>query len=119
MLLHLHPNIKVDTVTDITSSEHPSHPRFKFKNELCINYMITGTCKYGDSCAFAHGEHELERTDLHRKCKTKECNKSIVSGYCPNGERCMFIHRSKDHINYSQLLNKNCKNAVLGQGYKR
>lgn len=31
----------------------------KAKTELCKFWMTTHQCKYGDSCAFAHGEHEL------------------------------------------------------------
>lgn len=33
--------------------------KIKKKTELCSSFLQTGICKYGDSCAFAHGEHEL------------------------------------------------------------
>lgn len=31
----------------------------RLKYEMCKNFRETGTCKYGDRCLFAHGDHEL------------------------------------------------------------
>ena len=31
------------------------------KYEMCKNWREKGTCRYGDKCLFAHGEHELSR----------------------------------------------------------
>jgi hypothetical protein len=28
---------------------------------MCKNWREKGTCRYGDKCLFAHGEHELSR----------------------------------------------------------
>lgn len=28
---------------------------------MCKNFREKGTCKYGDKCLFAHGDHELTR----------------------------------------------------------
>lgn len=32
-----------------------------YKTRMCKNYEKTATCKYGERCNFAHGEHELRR----------------------------------------------------------
>lgn len=32
-----------------------------YKTRMCKNYEKTSTCKYGERCNFAHGEHELRR----------------------------------------------------------
>jgi predicted RNase H-related nuclease YkuK (DUF458 family) len=37
-----------------------------YKSKLCMNWMNHGKCRFGDRCAFAHGESEL------RKSKTIE-----------------------------------------------
>lgn len=31
----------------------------RLKYEMCKNFKETGSCKYGDRCLFAHGDHEL------------------------------------------------------------
>lgn len=31
----------------------------RLKYEMCKNFRETGSCKYGDRCLFAHGDHEL------------------------------------------------------------
>lgn len=33
--------------------------KLKIKTELCKSWVKTKSCPYGDTCAFAHGEHEL------------------------------------------------------------
>jgi butyrate response factor 1 len=48
--------------------------RRKFKTELCKNWELRGSCKFGDKCSFAHGKHQLQsKTALHSKYKTKPC----------------------------------------------
>lgn len=34
----------------------------KFKTELCANFSKDGFCKFGDTCTFAHGSHELRQS---------------------------------------------------------
>ena len=34
-------------------------PIVRLKYEMCKNFRETGSCKYGDRCLFAHGDHEL------------------------------------------------------------
>uniref|UniRef100_A0A8R1HTY1 C3H1-type domain-containing protein n=2 Tax=Caenorhabditis japonica TaxID=281687 RepID=A0A8R1HTY1_CAEJA len=71
-----------------------------FKTALCDAYKRAGTCPYGDSCRFAHGENELRmpsqpRGKAHPKYKTQLCDKFSTYGQCPYGPRCQFIHKLK------------------------
>lgn len=35
----------------------------KFKTTLCSNFGEGRVCKFGNACIFAHGEHELVKTE--------------------------------------------------------
>jgi len=63
-----------------------------YKTELCRSFMITGICRYGHKCQFAHGEHELRPVMRHPKYKTETCKTFATTGHCPYGNRCRFIH---------------------------
>lgn len=66
----------------------------KYKTELCKNWELRGTCKFGDKCCFAHGKHELKtRSVTHTKFKTKPCKQYFQVGYCPYGQRCQYLHK--------------------------
>jgi len=66
----------------------------KFKTEMCKNWELKGTCKFGDKCCFAHGRHELKAKALtHIKYKTKPCKQYHQTGYCPYGQRCQYLHK--------------------------
>lgn len=48
--------------------------KLKIKTELCKSWVKTKTCPYGDTCAFAHGEHELQKKKhVPSRYKTKLC----------------------------------------------
>ena len=68
--------------------------KVKYKTELCKYYEINGYCKYGDSCAYAHGKENLRskvtNTTYYR---TKKCVQFFENGYCPYGNRCQFAHQ--------------------------
>ena len=49
---------KTNSGTSDSSSGSPSPP-VRLKYEMCKNFKETGSCKYGDRCMFAHGDHEL------------------------------------------------------------
>jgi len=67
--------------------------KIKYKTEVCSNWENTGECEFGESCAFAHGAHEL-RAKMHvsMKYKTKKCRQFHTYGFCQYGSRCQFIH---------------------------
>lgn len=65
--------------------------RAKFKTELCKKHQL-GTCPYGASCAFAHGQDELQPKLQSARYKTKVCKNFNKTGCCSYGSRCQFIH---------------------------
>jgi len=66
----------------------------KYKTEMCKNWELRGTCKFGDKCCFAHGRDELKAKVLtHIKYKTKPCKQYHQTGYCPYGQRCQYLHK--------------------------
>jgi hypothetical protein len=68
----------------------------KFKTEMCKNFQLKGTCRYGDKCSFAHGFHELKtKTHLSTHYKTKMCKQYHFYGFCYYGYRCQYIHKEK------------------------
>ena len=73
--------------------------KVKYKTELCKYYEINGYCKYGDSCAYAHGIENLRskvtNTTYYR---TKKCVQFFENGYCPYGNRCQFAHQLTTNI---------------------
>ena len=73
--------------------------KVKYKTELCKYYEINGYCKYGDSCAYAHGIENLRskvtNTTYYR---TKKCLQFFENGYCPYGNRCQFAHQLTSNI---------------------
>ncbi|CAK73085.1 unnamed protein product (macronuclear) [Paramecium tetraurelia] len=78
----------------------------KKKTELCKNFELTGFCKFGDECSFAHGQLELQaKTHLHQKYKTKPCNRYFNQGFCPYGIRCQYLHDElKDQQKFEKFL---------------
>ena len=67
---------------------------------------MNGFCKYGDNCAFAHGESELKNRKISSNYKTKPCKQFFEIGFCPYGSRCQFSHKKEFETN------KNNKNSI-------
>ena len=66
---------------------------FTYRTELCKNYEMTGTCKYGNKCDYAHGLHDLRQKDqVNHYFRLKNCKSFFANGYCPYGVRCQFSH---------------------------
>ena len=55
-----------------------------------------GQCKFGDNCAFAHGDSELKKRKMTFNYKTKPCKQFFELGYCTYGSRCQFSHKKED-----------------------
>ena len=73
--------------------------KIKYKTELCKNYEMTGTCIYGNSCAYAHGIENLRSKVTNTTAyRSKKCKRFFEKGYCPYGSRCQFQHQLKNNI---------------------
>lgn len=70
----------------------PNGKRALYKTEPCKNWQISGTCRYGSKCQFAHGNQELKEPPRHPKYKSERCRSFMMYGYCPYGLRCCFLH---------------------------
>ena len=77
--------------------------RTKWKTEMCKYWEMYGKCKYGNNCAFAHGESELNKRKLSFNYKTKPCKQFFELGYCSYGIRCQFSHKNSDFIRQKKL----------------
>ena len=74
---------------------------------------MNGYCKYGDNCAFAHGENELKNRKISFNYKTKPCKQFFEIGFCPYGSRCQFSHKKEfDNNIINNNYNSNYKNNV-------
>ena len=59
-------------------------------------------CKYGDSCSFAHGEHELQKkTHVASKYRMSMCT-DYEKGCCMRGSRCPFLHSAIDCSDFDE-----------------
>ena len=56
----------------------------RLKTIICRNWQ-EGTCKFGDSCGFAHGEYEVQTVQ-------DGCPEWGEHGKCANGDSCEFTH---------------------------
>ena len=74
-------------------SEDKNDFKTKWKTEICHYWEMYGFCKFGDSCAFAHGSDELNKRKLSNNYKTKPCKQFFELGYCTYGIRCQFSHK--------------------------
>ena len=64
---------------------------FKYKTKLCKNWE-SSSCRFGNNCLFAHGEHELRAKATPANYRTRVCVNLLRDGYCNYGGRCFFIH---------------------------
>ena len=78
---------------NITYSEDRNDFKVKWKTEMCHYWEMNGCCKFGDSCAFAHGLDELNKRKMSNNYKTKPCKQFFELGYCSYGVRCQFSHK--------------------------
>ena len=67
----------------------------KWKTEICRYWEMYGQCKFGDNCAFAHGDSELKQRKMTFNYKTKPCKQFFELGYCSYGSRCQFSHKKE------------------------
>lgn len=86
-------------------SEEYNNFKTKWKTEICRNWEMYGECKYGNYCAFAHGDSELKTRKLSFNYKTKACKQFFELGYCSYGIRCQFSHKKEDFIREKNKIN--------------
>lgn len=74
----------------------------KYKTEICKFWELNKTCRFGDTCAFAHGNTEIRKKLIpSNSYKTKKCKQFFDFGFCLYGSRCQFLHYMKDLITFS------------------
>ena len=94
------------------NSEDHNDFKTKWKTELCHYWEMYGSCKYGNACAFAHGNDELNKRKMSSNYKTKPCKQFFEIGYCTYGVRCQFSHKitgnkeieEENKISYLKIL---------------
>ena len=87
-------------------NEDDNSYKTKWKTEICRYWEMYGQCKFGDNCAFAHGDSELKKRKMTFNYKTKQCKQFFELGYCSYGSRCQFSHKkenSEKNNNFSYL----------------
>lgn len=85
----------------------------KFKTEMCKNLQVTGFCRYGDNCFFAHCKEELQaRVPYNHYYKTKVCKHYNNNGFCPYASRCQYFHVKSNQL-YNELLDSFEKKIAL------
>ncbi|PVU93165.1 hypothetical protein BB559_003427 [Furculomyces boomerangus] len=82
---------------DSDSIKTPNIKSELYKTEQCKNWVLYGTCRYGDACKFAHGFVEQRGRERHLKYKTSLC-KDYPLGKCTFGIRCNFAHSTSELI---------------------
>ena len=107
-------------IIETEKKEDYNNFKTKWKTEICRYWEMYGECKFGENCAFAHGESELKQRKLTFNYKTKPCKQFFELGYCSYGSRCQFSHKKeslegkanegkekeKDKISYLKVLNE-------------
>jgi len=107
-----HGDHELGTPQPIAAPRQPGQPQgqggFK-KTKLCTNYTQQGFCPRGETCNFAHGDHELGTPQTGPTMgggpamggqqqprpqgfkKSKLCN-NFAQGFCARAEACTFAH---------------------------
>ena len=85
----------------------------KWKTEICRYWEMYGECKFGENCAFAHGDSELKQKKLTFNYKTKPCKQFFELGYCSYGSRCQFNHKKQNQSGKNEEDNEKDKISYL------
>ena len=101
-------------IIETEKKEEFNNFKTKWKTEICRYWEMYGECKFGENCAFAHGDSELKQRKLTFNYKTKPCKQFFELGYCSYGSRCQFSHKKesseenkeKDNISYLKIINE-------------
>ena len=82
---------------------------------MCKSWARGLNCPFGDKCAFAHGEEQLQKkTHVAKQFRMTLCKSYAQQGFCKYGARCQFQHTKTDFSDFDQqktryqnLLNEN------------
>jgi len=89
--------------------------KLKQKTEMCKNWEMKGSCRWGNKCSYAHGEHELvKKTHLPKNFMTRTCETFHKDGFCSFAKRCQFMHAERDvyaEQSYTAVLRENARLA--------
>ena len=107
----IYPDINIYYYLERDRRDEYNNFKTKWKTEICRYWEMYGECKYGDNCAFAHGDSELKQRKLTFNYKTKPCKQFFELGYCSYGSRCQFSHKKED-LKDQKNENENQKNNV-------
>ena len=130
---YYYKNYKTSKWKSKKRSEDTNGFKSKWKTEICHYWEMYGYCKYGDSCAFAHGTDELNKRKISSNYKTKPCKQFFELGYCSYGIRCQFSHKllkeceekksdeTQDEVSYLKILQdfNNSSNQISHEILKR
>ena len=103
----MYPTNGIYYLLEKESGEECNNFHAKWKTEICRYWDMYGNCKYGENCAFAHGESELNQRQLTFNYKTKPCKQFFELGYCSYGSRCQFSHKKTDNKNEKENISNN------------
>ena len=92
----IYPDINIYYYLERDRRDEYNNFKTKWKTEICRYWEMYGECKYGDNCAFAHGDSELKQRKMTFNYKTKPCKQFFEIGYCSYGTRCQFSHKKED-----------------------
>ena len=101
---------------------------------LCRDFMIRGSCRFGDKCRFAHVEGQVNDNNADAQAGTiprtrakgaknipkKDimCPHLLTQGECKYGNKCRFAHVATDKTVYSGGMNASGHKAHLDKAKK-
>ncbi|WOK93935.1 zinc finger CCCH domain-containing protein 56-like [Canna indica] len=83
----------------LVPSRPPASTSAFYKTRLCQKFCATGSCPFGDSCTFAHGQEDLRPTPSNwhdRPPRPRFCRKFLSGEVCPYGDGCSYLHERHD-----------------------
>ncbi len=95
---------EIDTALKPPESNLPKNQRYK--TQLCKNFELDNSCKWGKNCSFAHGLSEMK---INSKDLTFN-NQIVCKDYyelldCHQNPFCPFLHIRRDDF-YSNIIYK-------------
>ncbi|KAJ7516018.1 hypothetical protein O6H91_22G039000 [Diphasiastrum complanatum] len=78
--------------TSANFNPHDPGANCLYKKEICLQWEDYGSCRFGETCEFAHGIQDLRTIQQQPKYKTKMCRNFTIEGICPYGTKCLFVH---------------------------